>query len=179
MAYEQKKTIIAAQSGDKQELERLIRMNYTKMYRIAYQWARNHHDAEDITQDACIRLARYLPGFLFQSEFDSWLYRMVVNAALDWHTRDKIAPNGTTELNEEVETGYMDWVGYNAEDRVFAHEVFRYMDKLPANQKSALILVLVEGLSHKQAAEIMECKESTVSWYIFEARKNLEELLKK
>ena len=45
---------------------------------------------------------------------------------------------------------------------------------LPEKEKTALLLVMGEGLSHREAAQSMDCKESTVSWYIHEARKKLD-----
>ena len=76
--------ITKAQGGDKSAFEALVRENYDVMFRIAFKWCGNQEDAEDITQNACIKLARNIDGFQFKSAFTSWLYRLVINTAIDY-----------------------------------------------------------------------------------------------
>ena len=76
--------IRAAQAGDADAFEALLEAHYDTLYRFAYKWSGNKADAEDITQQACLKLARALSSYRFQSAFTSWLYRVVVNCAKDW-----------------------------------------------------------------------------------------------
>ena len=62
----------------------------------------------------------------------------------------------------------------SGEDQLYAREMLAHVYELPESERTAIILVIGEGLSHKEAAEIMDCKESTVSWHIHEARKKLQ-----
>lgn len=156
-----------AQGGDRGAFEALLRTHYDVMYRIAYKWCGNKADAEDITQDACIKLARAIGNFRFQSAFLTWLYPLVINTAKDWA---KARPRPTTEL--DAETGHAE--APVAEERVYVSQVMAYVRTLPDREKEALYLVVSEGLTHREAAVAMNCKESTVSWYIFEARKKLQ-----
>ncbi|MDA0240990.1 MAG: RNA polymerase sigma factor [Proteobacteria bacterium] len=83
-ADEETALIKRAQGGDKGAFERLLQTHYDVMYRTAYKWCGNKMDAEDITQTACIKLARSIDGFRFESAFLTWLYRLVINTAKDW-----------------------------------------------------------------------------------------------
>jgi RNA polymerase sigma-70 factor (ECF subfamily) len=71
-----------------------------------------------------------------------------------------------------------DHPGSNPENRMAADQLQAALDRLPDKQKAAVLLVLVEGLSHKEAAAVMNCQEATVSWRIFQARKKLKKILR-
>jgi len=163
-----------AQNGNKAAFEELLRRHYDTMYRFAMKWCGNAENAEDITQNACIKLARAIDSFNFKAAFTSWLYRLVVNVAIDWQ-RSHARHEGTGE----GEAGHIGTAESTAEDNLYARQVMAEIHNLPEKEKTALLLVMGEGLTHKQAAESMECKESTVSWYIHEARKKLDEKFKK
>ncbi len=169
---EQSVLIKQAQSGDRGAFESLLRTHYDVMYRMAFKWCGNKEDAEDITQNACIKLARSIDTFRFQSAFLSWLYRLVINTAKDWaKARPPRAADQTIETGRAEATLAEDPV---AEDKVYAGQVMAYVRTMPKREQVALFLVFSEGLTHRQAASVMECKESTVSWYIHEARKKLQ-----
>ena len=156
-----------AQGGDRQAFETLVRGHYDVMYRVAFKWCGDRSDAEDITQNACIKLARSIGTFRFQSAFRTWLYRLVINAAKDWAKAvpDRMPDQHLDSARSQLPAG---------EDRVYAMQIMAYVRTLPEREKVALILVVAEGLSHREVATVMDCKESTVSWYIHEARKKLK-----
>ena len=156
-----------AQNGDKEAFEALLRAYYNVMYRTAYKWCGNKADAQDITQTACIKLANSIDSFRHEASFRSWLYRMVINTAKDWvksRSRSPLVERADVDRSEAP----------SAEMRVFARQVLDQVHSLPERQQVALLLVISEGMSHREAALVMECKESTVSWYIHEARKKLQ-----
>lgn len=155
-----------AQSGDKSAFEALLQEYYEPMFKMAFKYCGNRQDAEDITQDACIKLARNISNFKFKSAFSSWLYRLVINTANDFYRSKK----PETALNKNSCKA----VTADAETKTYANEILQQVYALPENEKTALLLVMSDGLTHKEAAVIMACKESTVSWYIHEARKKLD-----
>ncbi|MGI9388292.1 MAG: RNA polymerase sigma factor [Methyloligellaceae bacterium] len=155
-----------AQNGDRTAFEALLRGYYDVIYRIAYKWCGNKADAEDITQNACIKLARSIGSFRFQSAFVTWLYPLVINTAKDWAKGRKPA---AAAMDADLEPAQAP----TGEDTVFARQVMAHVRTLPDKEKEALYLVFSEGLTHREAAAVMDCKESTVSWYIHEARKKL------
>ena len=154
-----------AQKGDKRAFELLLQENYELMFKMAFKYCANKQDAEDITQEACIKLARFINTYNFKSAFSSWLYRMVINCGNDFYRKSK------QETSIEAKNACSSKP--QAETKTYANEILRQVYDLPEKEKTALLLVLSDGYTHAQAAEIMECKESTVSWYIHEARKKL------
>ena len=171
---EEKKLIKAAQGGDGRAFNALLQEYYDVMYRIAFKWCGNRENAEDVTQNACIKLARNIGTFRFESKFSSWLYKLVINTAKDWqkaNLRHKSVP-----LPEDSPLGI---TAPEGEAHIYAQQVMNAVRALPDKEKIAILLVCGEELSHAEAAAIMDCKESTVSWYIHEARKKLEDLKEK
>ncbi len=162
-----------AQGGDRAAFEALLRRHYQAIYRMAYKWCGSRADAQDIAQSVCVKLARSLASYQFRSGFLTWLYPLVINTAKDWvrsrarHAGDGLDPaRGDRALNQAPV----------AEETVFANEVLAHIRALPEKEREAVFLVFSEGLSHREAAEAMACRESTVSWYIHEARKKLRPL---
>lgn len=165
--------IARAQGGDAQAFECLVNAYYEVMFKMAYKWCANQRDAEDITQEACIKLARGLHSYKGGSKFTSWLYRLVINTAKDWYKSQNRHPDGA-ELIEDIALTESD-----ADEKLYASQVLKEVYKLPEAEKESLLLVMGQGLSHKEAATISGVKESTISWRIHEARKKLSDLFKK
>lgn len=172
MADDDDKLVRNACAGDRRAFEQLVNRHYDFMYRVAYRWSGSRADAEDITHNAFLKMAEYLRGFRFESSFRTWLCRLVMNAARD-HGRQAHRRRTYTGV---IPDDLMD--NSDTESQTYAHEIFRLIQKLPPEQRSALILVFGEGMTHKEAAEIEECPEGTMSWRIHEARHNLEYMMK-
>ena len=154
-------------AGDARAFETLVNRHYDTMFRMAFKWCGNRANAEDITQNACIKLARALKTYEHKAAFTTWLYRLVINTAIDMQRAEKRHDHAQSEM-DEVQGGS------NPESAYYAQEMMKQIGKLPEKEKTALLLVFGEGMNHAEAAYVMAVKESTVSWYIHEARKKLE-----
>lgn len=156
----------AAQSGDAEAFEALVNRYYEVMFKMAFKWCRNEQNAQDITQEACINLARGIGSFNGDSAFTSWLYRLVINTAKDWykkHNRHAFSSENLATANIEEK----------ADEKLLAWQVLEEVHRLPDKEKEVVFLVIGEGLSHGEVAKLLNCKESTVSWRLHEARKKL------
>jgi len=156
--------------GNAGAFEALVLRHYDLIFRIAYKWCGHRENAEDIAQDACVRLAGAIHGYQGRAAFTSWLYRVVVNCAIDAQRR--AGKKGYVPDGQDVLDG-LAGDAPRADEALYAKQLMRAVRALPEKQKAAVLLVLSEGLSHREAASIMKCRESTVSWHIFEARKTL------
>ncbi len=158
-----------AQAGDPQAFECLLERHYDMMYRFAYKWCGNRADAEDVTQQSCMKLARSLGQFRFDAAFSSWLYRVVVNCARDWARSqrpfDDVEPDAQPSGSSSVE------------QQTYLWQLLERLDDLPDGLKETLLLVHAEGLTHGEAAQVLQVRESTVSWRLHEFRKRFGTLL--
>jgi RNA polymerase sigma-70 factor (ECF subfamily) len=158
--------IRGAQAGDARAFEQLLERHYDTLFRFAYKWCGNRPDAEDVTQQACIKLSRSLGQFRFESAFTSWLYRVVINCARDWaRSQDRHASQPMETVDE------MAGEGPSVERQVYLWQLLHQLDALPEGIKETLLLVHAEGLTHGEAAKVLDVKESTVSWRLHEFRK--------
>jgi RNA polymerase sigma-70 factor (ECF subfamily) len=163
--------VAAIKAGDRDALALLIERHYDAIYRLSYKWCGRRADAQDIAQEVCLKLVRKLHTFRGTAAFKTWLFRLVLNTAKDagrrWFTRQRHAA-----LFEEGHPAFSTDPG--AEPALAAARILSAIGRLPSKQKQAALLVWAEGFSHREAAGIMGCRESTVSWHLHKARKTLK-----
>ncbi len=163
----------AAQSGSSSAFEALLERHYGMMFKVAFKWCGQREDAEDIAQEVCMKLARVLPGFGFESSFTTWLYRVILNTGKD------LMRQRATRMRHESE--YVREADFSAppptqEDELIARQAWQKVWALPEKTRDAVVLVAGEGLSHADAAKVLRCAETTVSWRLFQARKEMKRM---
>lgn len=167
--------IRAAQAGDREAFSALLEQEYDVIFRIAMQWSGVREDAEDIAQQACIKLANHIAQFRFESAFRTWLYRLVINCAKDWQQSQQ--RHQGLDVSPEQAQGYLEQQSSSsnpAEIQRYLEALLVWVASLGQGFKEVLLLVMGEGLSHREAAEVLDVAESTVSWRIHEIRKHLK-----
>ena len=158
-------------NGNEHAFENLVERHYLAVYGLSYKWCRIREDAEEITQEVFVKLTRKLSTYNSKSSFKTWLYRITINTAKDYYRK-----NATRRT---YESAFADDQRHNNPgsppvESITAQQVYAAMDKLPDKQKAALMLVAAEGMSHREAAEVLGCSETTISWRIHQARKKLK-----
>ncbi|WP_420410229.1 RNA polymerase sigma factor [Hoeflea sp.] len=165
-----------ASIGDREAFSMLVERHYMFIHRVAWKWCRDRSAAEDIAQNVCLRLGVAIRNWRNESAFKTWLYRITINAAHD-HARfvaremrkaQAMAVHAAA-LGEEIET-------YRPSHSDYVWDAVR---TLPDKQRDAMLLVYGEELNHADAAAVMGCAESTVSYHLHAARKQLKSLLGK
>jgi len=156
-----------AQGGSAQAFAELVDLHYDTVYRFAWKWCGQRADAEDIAQLACIKLAQSIGQYRFQAAFTSWLYRLVVNCALDWQRGQR--RHSHSELPEDTPSADSS----RAEDAVLLEQLLEQLDGIGAGMRETALLVHAEGLSHAEAGQILGVSESTISWRIHTMRKHM------
>jgi RNA polymerase sigma-70 factor (ECF subfamily) len=177
---EETEMISRCQQGDQEALKEIFDKYHKKVYRIAYGVVRHREEALDIVQEVFIKLFRSIKNFKGKSHFYTYLYRMVMNTAID-HARktgkqfiSSLDEEGSFEPSDELEKGpERILLQKELEERVKGA-----MEKLPAEQRAALIFRDVEGLSYQEMAEAMGCSIGTVMSRLHYGRKRIQELLK-
>jgi len=156
-------------NGDRDALELLFEKHYLNVYRLSYRWCGVRENAQDITQDVFVKLVQKLHTFNWKASFKTWLYRITINTAKDYHRKNtrKYTVESSFDDNQYPDNPQ------TQEDRIAAKQLYKMIQQLPEKQKESILLVFAEGLSHKAAARVLGCMETTVSWRIFQARKKL------
>ena len=159
--------------GNERAFECLVERHYLSVYGLSYRWCRLKEDAEEITQDVFVKLARKLASFNRKSSFRTWLYRMVINTAKDFTRKNATRRSYEAEFAKEAP----DHAGDTPLAVIQTQAIYTALDKLPDRQKAALMLVMTEGMNHREAAAVLGCSETTISWRIHQARKKLKGII--
>ena len=149
----------------------LFSRHYSAMYRLSLSVCRHDSDAEDITQEAFLKASKSLPSFREESKFSTWLHRITLNTAKDWLKSQGRKARLKRELAQHLKNLSQ------STDEVLCKKIRLAVLELPEKLRTAVELTIFEGYSHKEAAKLLGCAETTVSWRIFQAKKHLKKQL--
>ena len=160
-----------SREGDPEAFAALIRAHQHMIHALTYRMTGSLADAEDLAQETFIRAHQQLDLFRSESSFGSWLYRIAVNRCLNWRQREA----RHARLHEEW--GREQAAAATTSDETLARRVQEALLQLKPKQRAAVVLTVYEGMNHAQAAHVLGCSETTVSWRLFTARTKLKRLL--
>src|SRR5437762_11733351 len=135
--------ISRAAGGDPSAFQALVERHRSMVYRVAYQFAGNHHDAEDIAQDVFIKVYRSLDRFRQDAQLTSWMYRIAMNACIDHRRRQR--PNANAASGDEAEHRMLNAPEETPgpEDRAYAGELGEVLEveirRLPKGQRVVFV----------------------------------------
>jgi RNA polymerase sigma-70 factor (ECF subfamily) len=156
-----------AQRGDATSFAELLDLYYDTIYRFAWKWCGHAANAEDIAQQACLKLAGSLAQYRFQAAFTSWLYRLVISCAQDWQRAQQ--RHDHDELPDEESMAEIS----STEDGIYLTQVLAQLALLGEGMKETALLVHAEGMSHAEAGAALGVSESTISWRVHVIRKHM------
>jgi RNA polymerase sigma-70 factor (ECF subfamily) len=166
--------IRAAADGDTDAVDELVRRKREQVVRIAYQVTGDWEDAVDVSQGVFVRLWKGLRRYDPSRRFDTWLYRITVNAAIDFV---RARGRSLQPLPDEPQELPAATAGPTAESALDLAELRRAFARLSARlapkQRIAFVLREVEGLETAEVARIMNVAESTVRNHLLQARRVL------
>ena len=168
--------MVRVQSGDHEAFSALVFRHTKRFYAAAYRVCSNGDDAEDIVQDAFLKLWNRPEVWRTDSgaKFTTWFYRVVTNQAIDTMRKKKNTQDSydIERISDERDSQQKQL------ERVEQDEVLEAaIQKLPERQKLALNLCFYEGLSNKEAAEIMEVGLKGLESLLMRAKSGLRDEL--
>jgi RNA polymerase sigma-70 factor (ECF subfamily) len=173
--------ISRAAGGDPTAFQALVERHRSMVYRVAYQFAGNHHDAEDIAQEVFIKVFRSLDRFRQDAQLTSWMYRIVMNACIDHRRRDQSA--GITPFGEEAEQRMLNTPEERPgpEDRAYGGELGAVLEaevaRLPEGQRIVFVMRHHQGLKLGEIADALGLAEGTVKRQLHSAVHRLRQTL--
>ena len=167
--------------GDMTALAILVDRHKDLVYRVAMQITKNSDDASDVLQDAFLKVYDSINAFRQESAFETWLYRIVVNLSIDAVKQRKRQQESMASLSEVSDVHQNQDIQQDptrqAERNELQEWVTQAVNSLSIKHRSVVILHELEGLSHPQIADILDCSEGTVRSRLHYARKRLRVLL--
>jgi RNA polymerase sigma factor (sigma-70 family) len=172
-------------NGDQAEFEALVTEYQTRIYNTCLSLLQNEEDAEDVCQEVFISVFQSIGNFKGQSKLYTWMYRIAVTRSLEFIRSKKrkkrfaffrqIIGDESGEIKTEAFNFYHP--GVQLENKERAAVLFKAIDLLSENQKTAFILSKIEELSYAEIAEIMQVSVPSVESLLFRAKQNLQKIL--
>ena len=157
---------------DRYHQQELFRRYAGKMLVVCMRYTRHEMEAEDILQDAFIKIFDNITRFEFKGSFEGWVRRIVINTALKNYSKKSF---------KQEQIGLENYPELPLEPEVYAHlqeeELLRLIAKLPEGYRLVFNLYAVEGYSHKEIADMLGIQESTSRSQLVKARKMLQAMI--
>ena len=179
-------TLIArAAKGDLGAYDELMRRYQQRIYGTLYHMTSNHEDANDLTQETFIKAFQALKSFKGGSSFYTWVYRIAVNRTINFlkqRTRRASMSLNDLDFNAEHDPDLVSLISEKTPRRDIAlaelqEKLNAAMQKLSEDHRMVVTLHDVQGMSHEEIAQIMNCNTGTVRSRLFYARQQLQALL--
>lgn len=185
MSPEEKEMIERCRRGDLGAFNDLVRRYEKQVYNFAYRLTNNYDDANDIAQDAFLRVYNAIGSFRGDASFTTWLFRITTNVFLDDRKRARAHPHSSLdeylELDESAVARQIEDPGPTPEEITEEAERNKILQNaignLPEYQRSMVVMYHAQQKSYEEIAEIMDLPIGTVKSRLNRARLALKEKL--
>jgi RNA polymerase sigma-70 factor (ECF subfamily) len=175
----------AARGGDMRAYDQLVQRYQERIYATVYHMTSNHEDANDLAQETFIKAYSALKSFKGDSSFYTWVYRIAVNKTINFLKQRKNKTSlslNDLDFNIENDPELVAFVSENTPRRAIAlaelqGKLNAALQKLSDVHRMVVTLHDVQGLSHEEIADIMDCNVGTVRSRLFYARQQLQAYL--
>lgn len=185
METDEKRLVTLCKQGNLTAYDELMQRYEKKVYALCFRMAGNPDDAADLAQEAFLKAFRALPSFKGESQFSTWLYRIVANTCLDERRKMANRP-ALVSLDKPLDTGKGKLaltLPDNTPDPLTTalagelhEEIGRLLEKLPQEQRIVLVMRDLEEYSYEEIAQILGLSMGTVKSRINRARSRLRDL---
>jgi RNA polymerase sigma-70 factor (ECF subfamily) len=158
-----------AQAGDRAAFADLVERYWERLYRWLYHLTHDRHTAEDLTQEAFLKVLAHLERFRAGTNFRAWLFRIAHNSFAN-HLRARTRQR--EPLPDDLADSDQGPVAA-LESRETLQGLARAVAGLPTEFRAALLLRVEEDLSFRQIADVLGLTEETARWRVFKARQKL------
>lgn len=180
MEVESERSLIeATRKGDTRAFKILVERYESYAFNLAFRMVKNREEAEEVAQDAFIKVYRSLDQFRGDSKFASWLYTIVYREALNRLRKNNMA---TVDLEDAPVGEHWTSQEDNGLELLKKEErsamIRRALDQLRPAEAAVLTLFYLEEMSLRETAEITDMTESNVKVLLFRGRKNLLDVMR-
>jgi len=164
--------VALCQAGDVDAFEALYRQHSPRIYSLDCRMAGSPQEGEDLLQEIFLQVHKKLGSFRGDSALGTWLYRLAMNLCLDFvRSRQNRMKLVTSAIEDGAEQPAL------RETPVARLDLERAVQRLPDGYRAAFVLHDVEGLDHREIAEMLGISEGTSRSQVFKARMKLRQLL--
>lgn len=169
-----KELIEKSKEGHNQAQYKLYELYAKAMYNLCYRMMHNREEAEDMLQEAFTDAFHHLKSFRYESNFSSWLKKIVINKCIN-HIKKKKA-----DLQFFEDMSYFDEKNDNEEDYspgLSVESIKKAMEHLPNGSRMIFSLYLLEGYDHREISQILNISESNSKSQYMRAKRKIKDIL--
>lgn len=167
------KTLIAACKQEDRKAQQTLFERYSPlMLGVCRRYLKREEDAEDVLVEAFYKVLANIEQFKEMGSFEGWIRRIVVNEALMFLRRNN-ALQHALELNPQIDTGE----DATIEDEISTRELLSYLDQLPTGYRTIFNLYVLDGMKHREIAELLGISINTSKSQLILAKQRLQEIL--
>ncbi|MFT9487034.1 sigma-70 family RNA polymerase sigma factor [Tepidibacillus infernus] len=163
-----------AKTGNQAALIDLLKSIEHSIYKTAYYFMGNEHDAKDVAQEALIKVYTKLSTFEEKAQFHTWVQRITTNICMDKYRKNK--KEVSIDLFEMKLTNHSN-IETEIENKMMVEELLAHMNQLPNKIRSVMILRYLQNFSYQEIAETLDLPLNTVKSYLFRGRDQLQALI--
>ncbi|HEY0096701.1 MAG TPA: sigma-70 family RNA polymerase sigma factor [Archangium sp.] len=189
MATDDLTLVKRVRDGDQRAFKLLVERYQRKVYAVALGMLKDKEEAMDVSQEAFVKVYKYLDHFKGDSSFYTWLYRITVNICIDVMRRKNSAGGEMEEFDEsapmdlsEARIGALgSRLGTNPQKsalrRELAEKIQEALASVPEKHRAILLLREVEGMSYEDLSRTLDIPKGTVMSRLFHARAKVQKIL--
>lgn len=164
--------------GEASAFQELVELYKKKVYGLAYDLTRNHHDAEDISQEVFLRVFRSFKTFCRSAKLSTWIYRITVNTSIDSLRRKPREASDPLpfSLDKEAARGFSSRPDYPeriADARLLEDRIEKALANISERERTVFVLRHYQGLDLKDIAEVLDISIGSVKSYLFRSIQKL------
>jgi RNA polymerase sigma-70 factor (ECF subfamily) len=184
-SHEDDAIVERARAGDRAAFHELFQKYHRRAFAIAIGVVKRPEDALDVVQDAFIKVHRHIGTFQGSSSFYTWLYRIVMNLAIDHIRKVRKVTEWGDDVQRSDDAGDGTLVPHMPDEnpskavvrRELTDKIMQALDTLPEYHRAVIVLREIEGLSYEEMAQVLDVPKGTIMSRLFHARRKLQEQL--
>ena len=189
MATDDLTLVKRVKTGDQRAFKLLVERYQRKIYAVALGMVKDKEEALDISQEAFVKVYKYLDHFKGDSSFYTWLYRITVNICIDALRKKQALRGEQVELDEAVKMHTAEAnigalgsrLGTNPQKsalrKELAEKIQQALETVPEKHRAILLLREVEGMSYEDLSRTLQIPKGTVMSRLFHARTKVQKIL--
>ncbi len=189
MATDDLTLVKRVRSGDQRAFKLLVERYQRKVYAVALGMLKDKEEAMDVSQEAFVKVYKYLDHFKGDSSFYTWLYRITVNICIDVMRRKGSAGGDPVEFDESIDNDLSEArigalgsrLGTNPQKsalrRELAEKIQEALAAVPEKHRAILLLREIEGMSYEDLSRTLDIPKGTVMSRLFHARAKVQKIL--
>jgi len=184
-SHEDDAIVERARAGDRAAFQTLFERYHRRAFAIAIGVVKRPEDALDVVQDAFIKVHKHIGNFQGTSSFYTWLYRIVMNLAIDHIRKARKVTEWGDDVQRDDDAGDGTLVPHMPDEnpskavvrRELSAKINAALETLPEYHRAVILLREVEGMSYEEMAQVLDVPKGTIMSRLFHARRKLQEQL--